>query len=244
MVTDFFKRHGGTILTVLASIGVVGTAYLAGRAAVKAKEELDTLGEDAPIQEKVRAVAPIYIPPAAAGAATIACMFGANTLSRRQQASMLAAGAIVERTFKKYKDKAEELLGKNAVENELAKDDIPDDVEYEDGKKLYYYNYLEDGEFLDPAYEAYFRAYPEQQLQLQGDLNRIFVLRGKATLNDMLKLMGQDPIDGGDELGWSEEIGRQYFGYNWIDIQFDEVHLEDGMVCTVITTPFPPTMLA
>lgn len=248
-ISHFFRKHGGTILTFLSSVGVIGTAYLSGKAAVKAEKELETLGEDAPLEKKVKAVAPIYIPTAAAGATTILCMLGANTLSRKQQASMLAAGALMEQTYKKYRDKAEEFLGENFIEKEIAKD-IPDEVETEDGKRLYYYNYLEDGEIPEERYDGYFNAIPEQVLDAKYELNRTFRFRcahsrnGYVTLNEFFKLLGREPIECGDNLGWAEDLATEYYGYIWIDVEINEVKLDDGMVVNVITTPFPPTLLA
>ena len=247
-ISRFFHKHGGTILTCLSAIGVVGTAYLSGKAAIKAEKELETLDKDAPLKEKAKALAPIYAPAAAVGAATILCMFGANGLNRKQQASMLAAGALMEQTYKKYRDKAEEFFGENFIEKELAKD-VPDEVETEDGKKLYYYNYLEDGEIPEERYNGYFNAIPEQVFDAKYELNRLFRFRcahgnGYVTLNEFFKLLGRDPIGCGDNLGWSEELATEYYGYIWIDIKIDEVTLDDGMVVNVITTPFPPTILA
>ena len=248
-ISHFFHKHGGTILTFLSSVGVIGTAYLSGKASIKADKKLKELGKEPDLKQKAKVLAPIYAPTAAVGAATILCMFGANSLSRKQQASMLAAGALMEQTYKKYRDKAEEFLGDNFVEKEAAKN-IPDEVEPEDGKKLYYYNYLEDGEIPEHRYNGYFNAIPEQVWDAKYELNRTFRFRcahsknGYVTLNEFFKLLGREPIECGDNLGWSEDLATEYYGYIWIDIKIDEVTLEDGMVVNVITTPFPPTILA
>lgn len=247
-IPHFFRKNGGLILSCLSALGVVGTAYLSGVAAVKTEDELETIGKDAPIIDKAKALAPIYILPVAAGAATILCIFGANVVDRKQQASAIAAGAIIGKTFKTYKNKAEEIFGEKVVETNLAKD-APDDLDFEDGKKLFYYNYLEDGELPDKGYEAYFNVSPEKAWSAKYELNRIFRFRcaggnGYVTLNEFLDLLDHEPVEGGDNLGWSEELAQEYYGYIWIDVEFDEVELADGMKCTIITTPFPPTCLA
>ena len=115
---------------------------------------------------------------------------------------------------------------------------------------LYYYNYLEDGEIPEHRYNGYFNAIPEQVWDAKYELNRTFRFRcahsknGYVTLNEFFKLLGREPIECGDNLGWSEDLATEYYGYIWIDIKIDEVTLEDGMVVNVITTPFPPTILA
>lgn len=239
-VSYFFRRNGGTILTVLSAVGVVGTAYLSGQAAVKADKELKTLGEEAPLKEKIKTVAPIYIPTVAAGATTIACLFGANTISRKQQASMLAAGALLEQTYKKYKDKAEELLGANVVEANIAKDEVPPELNKDE--RLFYFNYYEDNEH--PEYGSYFNATVDKVLQAEMEVNRQFILTGKATLNFFFKQLGLKPVEGGDDLGWSAELGEEYYGYSWIDFEHFDATLEDGLECTIINTPFLPSILA
>lgn len=235
-ISRFFNRNGGTILTFLSAAGVIGTAYLSGKAAVKANEELENL-KDATTLEKVKALAPIYIPPVAAGSATIFCMLGANGLNRRQQASMLAAGAIVERTFKKYKDKAEELLGKNIVDanNGAEHPDISTE------SRLFYYNYYVDGDH--PEYGSYFESTPEKVLKAEMELNKRFILRGAVTLDDFFKLLNLKAEEGDNHLGWSKELGDEFYGYSWVDFEHYDAKLEDGLECTIISTPFPPTIL-
>lgn len=239
-ISGFFRRNGGTILTCLSAVGVVGTAYLSGKAAVKADKELKTLGEDASLKEKIKTVAPIYILPTAVGATTIACMFGANTISRKQQASMLAAGALIEKTYKKYKGKAEELLGVNVVEANMAKDEVPPDLDKDE--RLFYFNYYEDGEH--PEYGSYFNSTVDKVLRAEMEVNRQFILTGQVNLNFFFNQLGINTVEGGDDLGWSAELGQEYYGYSWIDFEHFDAKLEDGLECTIITTPFLPSILA
>ena len=239
-ISGFFRRNGGTILTCLSAVGVVGTAYLSGKAAVKADKELKTLGEDAPLKEKIKTVAPIYILPTAVGATTIACMFGANTISRKQQASMLAAGALIEKTYKKYKDKAEELLGANVVDANLANDETRPDLSNDD--RLFYFNYYEDGE--NPEYGSYFNCTVDKVLKAEMEVNRQFILAKQVTLNFLFDQLGLKHVEGGDNLGWSAELGEEYYGYSWVDFEHFDTKLEDGLECTIISTPFLPSILA
>lgn len=239
-ISSFFRRNGGTILTCLSAVGVVGTAYLSGKAAVKADKELETLGEDAPLKEKIKTVAPIYIPTMAAGATTLACMFGANTISRKQQASMLAAGALLEQTYKKYKGKAEELLGINVVEANLANDEVHPDLSNEE--RLFYFNYYEDGEH--PEYGSYFNCTADKVLKAEMEVNRQFILAKQVTLNFFFDQLGLKHVEGGDNLGWSAELGEEYYGYSWVDFEHFDTKLEDGLECTIISTPFLPSILA
>lgn len=241
-IGHWFKKNGGTILTFFAVGGVAATAVLSGRAAVKAHEKLEEMPE-ANVKEKVKAVAPIYILPASVGATTVACMLGANALDRKQQASLLAASAILGKTYHKYKDKAEELLGKGKVESEIAKEgydktDVPTPMNEE---HLFYYNYYHD----DPTseYGFYFTSTKEKVLQAEYELNRSFNLCPCVTLNYFLRLLGQEPVESGNDVGWSKELGHDYYGYSWVDFEHYDTKMEDGLECTIITTPFDPCAL-
>lgn len=52
-ISKFFRKNGGTILTWFSAAGVVGTAVLSGKAAVKAHEELKKI-PDAPLKKKLK----------------------------------------------------------------------------------------------------------------------------------------------------------------------------------------------
>lgn len=75
-------RSSPTILTVVASIGVVTTTITAVRATPKAikmlKEAESEKGENLTKLEIIRAAGPTYIPSVLLGVSTIACIFGAS----------------------------------------------------------------------------------------------------------------------------------------------------------------------
>ena len=84
-------RSSPTILTVVASVGVVVTTITAVRATPKAvkllKEAELEKGENLTKVEIIRVAGPSYIPSALLGISTIVCIFGANALNQKKQAS-------------------------------------------------------------------------------------------------------------------------------------------------------------
>lgn len=96
-------RSSPTILTVVASVGVVTTTIMAVRATPKAikilKEAELEKGEDLSKLEIIRAAGPIYIPSVLLGVSTIACIFGANALNQKKQASLMSAYAMLNESF-------------------------------------------------------------------------------------------------------------------------------------------------
>ena len=121
----FFKRNSSTILTCVGSIGVVTTAVLAVKATPKAIRLLESAeeekGEELTTLETVKIAGPAYIPAAITGVSTIACIFGANILSKCQQASLMSAYALIENSYKEYKNKLKVLYGDDA-DKEITKE--------------------------------------------------------------------------------------------------------------------------
>ena len=92
MNKQFWHRNGSTILTVLGGVGVVVTSVLAVKATTKAmrliNEAEQEKGEELTKWEIVQSAGPVYLPSLVMGIATIACIFGANVIGRRQQAAL------------------------------------------------------------------------------------------------------------------------------------------------------------
>ena len=122
-------NHSPTILTCIGAAGVIMTAVLAVKATPKAIELLDEAkdekGEDLTKLEVIDIAGPVYIPSIIAGTATIACIFGANVLNKRSQATLMSAYALLDNSYKEYMKKTEELYGDDAdpqIKEELAKE--------------------------------------------------------------------------------------------------------------------------
>lgn len=104
-----------TILTCMGAIGTVATAIFTAQATPKAlnllEEAKEEKGEELTTLEKVQIAAPLYIPAALTCTATLACIFGANVLNKRQQASLISAYAMLENSYSKYRHKTKEVVG-------------------------------------------------------------------------------------------------------------------------------------
>ena len=102
------KKASPTILTCIGAAGVVATAVLAVKATpkadslIKADSRRNHDGDPyaATKLEAVKSCWKCYIPAAATGVATIICIFGANTLNKKQQASLASAYALVNRSYR------------------------------------------------------------------------------------------------------------------------------------------------
>ena len=112
----FIKRNSATILSFVAVAGVVATAITSANATPKAVRASDTAklnkGEEELTKiEKVKTVLPVYLPTIITGAATVVCILGSNVLNQRTRASLSSAYAIVDQSYRDYRNKVKELYG-------------------------------------------------------------------------------------------------------------------------------------
>ena len=237
----FLKKNASTILTGVGAAGVIATSVLAVKATPKALTLLEKAkeekGEKLSKIEIVKTAGPAYIPTIIMGASTIACIFGANILNKRHQAALMSAYALLDNSYKDYKNKVTELYGKEAdehIRSELAKDNYNEEDVIEDetdGKQLFY----------DEFSERYFESTIEKVRDAEYDLNREVAVGGAAYLNEFYELLGIPRVDYGDHLGWSAfALVEMYWGA-WVDFDHEKVVMDDGLECTIIrmTEPIP-----
>lgn len=155
----FLKNNSSNILTGAGVIGVIGTAFLAAHATPKAIKLLENTeyekGEKLTNLEKVRVAGPAYIPAVLTGVGTIACVVGANILNRRQQATLMSAYALLDRSYKDYRNKVRELYGEEAnvkVLEEMAKDQFEEgSFEMEENNQMVLFYDMRSGQYFNSA---------------------------------------------------------------------------------------------
>ena len=244
----FWKRNGSTILTCAGAVGVVTTGIMAVKATPKAlkliEEAKEEKGEDLSTLETVRVAGPSYIPTILIGVSTIACIFGANVLNQRNQAALASAYALLDSSFKEYKETLKELYGEEAHQN------IMDHIAIEKAKEVNVYgSYLgttcelsadescgEPVLFYDEWSNRYFEATIEQVLTAQYHVNRNYILRGYSYLNELYEFLGLETTDYGSVLGWTPTDEGEY----WIEFAYRKVTLDDGLECYILELPFEP----
>lgn len=234
----FFKKNIATILTGIGTAGVVITAVSAIKATPKALYSIEEAekekGDKLSNKEKIITTTHIYLPTIIIGVSTIACILGANVLNKKQQASLISAYALLQKSYNEYRDKVDELYENSSiVDKEIAKD-VYDNTKpsvSSDEKCLFY----------DMFSKRYFESNKVDVIAAEYHFNRNFTLRGYATLNELYEFLGVDKIDGGDSIGWSIDAGLAFYGYSWIDFEHDFVTTDDGMEVCLISMPFAPT---
>lgn len=228
----FLERNSSTILTTMGSVGVVATTVLAVKATPKAMKLVEKAeevkGEKLTKFETVKVAGPSYIPAVVTGAATIACIFGANILNKRQQAALMSAYALVDNSFKEYKRKVVELYGQeaaDAVQAEIASDKYEEtDISVDEGKEL----------FFDSYSGRYFESTLADVRKAECEINRELNIGGYACINELYDMLGMPHIDGGSAVGWSTFTDYEMLGYSWIDFILTKATIDDDIECTII----------
>lgn len=242
----FIKRNASTILTCLGATGVVATAVMVGKETPKVttllKDAKEKKGEELTKWEKVKIAGPIYAPSIITGAATIACIFGSNLISKRQQATLMSAYALLDNSYREYKKKTDELYGNEAgkhIRGEIAKDKYTgDDKLLDDNKELFYDFYS----------GRYFESNKETVMRAQYETNRAMYLNGAVCLNEYYDFLGLEPKAEYEDIGWSCGQLEDSYWHPWIEFDSEEITIDEeseyseGIECTIIHLPMEPFM--
>ena len=228
----FLNRNASTILTCIGGVGVVATSVLAVTATPKALRLLEEAekkkGEELTTVETIKTAGPVYIPAVAVGLSTIACIFGANALNKRQQASLVSAYALLDSSYKEYRKKVNDMYGEDADDNinkEIAKDKYKEtDIRKDDEKQLFY----------DMFSRRYFNSTIEDIQRAEYKLNRRITKDGWGMLNDFYIEVGLEPLPSGEEFGWSEGGNLMRYWEAWVDFHHEKVVMDDGLECFII----------
>lgn len=233
----FLKKNSSTILTILGATGVVATAVLTAKAVPKA-EELKTeaynkKGDALTTAEKIKASWTAYIPAAITGASTIACIFGINYLSMKNQASIMSAYALLDNAFKEYRDKANDVYGEDADKNirkEIVKAKMTDGTEILPENALIFY---------DQQSMRFFESTMDIVRKAEHDFLEVFHNRGYACLNEYYDMLGIPRMNYGYQMGWFDLENNDPYNCHELEFEYEEAVATDGSKCWIISTNMP-----
>ena len=238
------------ILPTLSIIGIVGTSVLAAKAATKASKMISETEKEAERElttsEKIKIAVPIFAPPVAVGLVTAGCVIGGQLLNHSQQASMVSAYGLLDQAYKKYRGKVCSTYGEEADR------DIMKAIAAKDAEQVYLsapsiggncvVSITDDNEptllFYDIFSQRFFKTTRTQVFDAIYHLNRNYILRGDACVNEFYDFLGIQPITNGNELGWAPVDEGMY----WIDMDVRQKQLADGTDYYAISMLFYPTL--
>lgn len=221
----FTKKNSPAILTSMAIVGVISTAYSAYKAGSRADKILEEYRKDmkycksndkeskrAVMGETIKKMIPVVAPPIVMGSSTIACIVGSHSVSSRRIAALSAAYSLSESTVKNLNSKMEEVLGDKkarAVKDAIMKDKLKADTE-KDQKVLSETNFVmpADGTVLckDLYSGRLFYSNAEKIKQAIAKCSYDIVSDMYISLNDLYEAIGSPQLTRiplGEDLGWN-----------------------------------------
>lgn len=238
---NYVCNNSSTILSYLGGVGIVSTAVMAAKATPKAlyllevQEELKEENYGKPLTkfERFLAVVPAYFPTILMGGATMACVLGANRISKDREAMLISAYSYLNVSYNEYKDKVKELFGEDKekeVRAAIARD---------------HYIHTDHGEDNITIYDEYGKRYFQTTMTKFKDaiynINKMYNFTGEMTLNNFYEFFDLEPIPGGDILGWSVMKDLECCGVAWIDIKLEPLEMSDDLECYVIEFNVDPS---
>lgn len=228
----FPRITSSTVLSIFSAAGVVATVATAIHATPKAMQLIEEIPEEERTpQQIIKKTWKVYVPTILSGVATIGCIFGSNALNKKQQATMMSAYALLEQSYKRYREHREEIF---KVLEEKAKEELDEDESSMiDTDKKY--------KFVIDTYrnKVFERAFVEIQ-DAEYKLNQKFSMDGEVCLNDFFELLGLERHPLGDKIGWSQEYGLDFYNYSWIEFEHLLERTEDGDEVYRIHILLPP----
>lgn len=223
------------ILTTFSVVGSLATAYLTGKATLRADKIIrgavngtDPFDEDDVVtnRQKIELVWKEFIPAAGVAVVTIACMVAANRIGARRVAALATAYTIAEKAAVQYRDKVVETIGKKKEEtvrtamaqDEIDRHPISRETVYVEGGGGDLFRDSWSGRYFNSTVVALERA----ANQINSTLNSDF----SATLSDFYDLVGLDRTDESDLIGWNSDCP--------LDLEFSWGSTPDERPCGVM----------
>lgn len=250
MNRHFWYKKGPAILTCFGCVGTLATSIMTAVATtkvMKTREQMRREDDRKLTARDVIRIAGVYLPAISLGAATVSCIIGANILNRRSQAALASAYALVDQSFRRYREKLKELCGDDELHNRIMEEIA---IENADESVVLYANgwcsqyCLTTGGycgtprlFYDPYSDRYFEATNEHVISAEYHLNRNYSLRGDAMLNEFYEFLGLERTEYGDHVVWYIDDYNEIF---WIDFDHRETTMKDGRKCIIIEAAIDP----
>lgn len=208
----FLTKHCPEILTGIGIAGMVGTTVLAVRATPKALKLIDEEKKEKKVSklsagEVIKTTWKLYVPSVVTGAASVACLIGANSVHTRRHAALAAAYKISEAAMTEYREKVVETIGEKKEKevrekvdkaivdrNPVANAEV---IETGRGNTLCY----------DGLTERTFRSDRDAIVRAINEVNRKMNLESYVSLNDLYRELDLWPSKIGDIIGWKADWG-------------------------------------
>lgn len=238
-VRVFAKSNSSSILTGFAITGVITTGIFAGKASIKAEKVLEGLSEeDLDRKEKLKRVAPIFMPAIISGAATIFCICATHSIDAQKQMALMSAYSLSEHAMKSMEDamsdKKLKQVKETIFENDVKKNPPKEEQIFDTGKGK--------TKFRDGIFGGDFYADIEYVKSIFNKYNKMLNDGDIVYVNDLRWDLGLPQTEMGSILGW--DCGQLDEMLTSVMIERDLQEVSEGDVDNIFVISYNrPTIL-
>ena len=212
----FLSDNSPLILTGIGAAGVLSTAFLTGKASIKAYQILEEnkpfdfngySKPPAPLtnKEKFLLTWKTFIPAGGMALTTIAAIILANRIGTRRAAALAVAYTAAERGFQEYREKVVETIGKKK-ETEIRDAVAQDQVTRAGISSNMVIIGTGDCIFVDARTMRPFMSDMQSVKKAINDVNWKINTSVYASVNDWYDKVGLPRVPDGDDFGWSNTL--------------------------------------
>jgi hypothetical protein len=225
------KNHSSLIFSVFAGVGTLATAYLSGRASIKAYkavdewEELHGIDDDVRVRimERVKIGWKYYIPTVLIGAGTVACIAGSHRIGVQKTIAAQTALAVSQEAFSEYRNRVVEHIGDRkdqTIRAQIAEEQIRKNPPPSDDVLM-----IGSGNVLccEQYTMRYFSSDMETLRKSVNELNAKLLTHDYQTLNDFYYMIGLKQTSPSGQLGWTSS--------KLLKLDFSSILTDDGRPC-------------
>ena len=221
------RTHTPIILTSTAVAGVITTAVLTAKAAIKAdrrmghESHLENETKVAEIKQYVRVTWKDWLPPIGAGSLTIASIILAHYTQQKRYAALMGLYVLGEKAFTEYRESLEEVVDKNTADK--VREKAATKAVNRDNEALENHIF-ERGEtclVFDSYSGRYFKSDIETIRRAENKFNKNLIDHMFGSLNELYAEIGIEGIVAGEDVGWNSD--------KLLEIDYEAVLTDNGL---------------
>lgn len=237
-VGEVINKNLPTIFSACSGLSFTGAAITSFRAGTKAADILKDLPETETRKEKfiaeAKALAPVLWLPTTLWLTGTAFLYLSNKEYLKRLAVLGLAYTVAEKKSDDIVEKVKETFGEKKaekVQSDISQDKVNNDIW--DDNNIFLTGH---GTYLckDEWSGRQFRSDIDSVKAAVNELNSDFLREGSASLNDFYAYLGLEPIQYGDELGWTRDCD------DLITINYDSCLTPNGEPCIVLRYNIKP----
>ena len=204
-IKPWVVKNEPDILMWMGVAGFIGSIPLIIRGSIRGYKNIQQRKEELkidklPVKETIKCVWKEVIAPTVIIASAVTCVVAGNKVSAKRNAALAAAYTVTETALQEYQEKTKELVGeekeKQIQEAVNKKDNSKANNVIITGKAQIRFKESLTGQIIQSDWTLIQKMANELNARAIGGEDTI-------TLNDWLQAIGADPVDYGDNVGWS-----------------------------------------